>query len=111
MTHNVHDRVKRQAGSTIYSTTNLEPSCIYITAERGVFQLNQQGAACYQTCMNNNLEALWGLLPVGHGVTRGGEVGGGWGENSSPVCREESADLSGGVRVEQAVSKDARRLH
>lgn len=39
------------------------------------------------------------------------EVGEGWGESSSPICREKRGDLSRGVEVEQAVSKDTRRLH
>lgn len=39
------------------------------------------------------------------------EVGEGWGESCSPICRENGVDLSRGVKVEQAVSKDARRLH
>lgn len=39
------------------------------------------------------------------------EVGEDWGESCSPVCREKRVDLSWGVKVEQAVSKDARRLH
>lgn len=47
------------------------------------------------------------VLPGGDGVTRVSEAGEGWGESCSPICREET--LSRGV--EEAVSKDARRLH
>lgn len=39
------------------------------------------------------------------------ELGEGRGERRPPICRENRVDLSGGVEVEQAVSKDAGRLH
>lgn len=51
------------------------------------------------------------LLPGRGSVTGVSEVGEGRGESSSPICREERGDLSSGIEVEQAVSKDARRLH
>lgn len=51
------------------------------------------------------------ILPGGVGVTCVSEVGEGWGESCSPICREKRDDLSRGVKVEQAVSKGARRLH
>ena len=60
---------------------------------------------------NNLLSALVEILPGGVGVTCVSEVGEGWGESSSPVCREKRGDLSVGVKVEQAVSKDAGMLH
>lgn len=52
-----------------------------------------------------------GFLPGGVGVTRVSELGEGRGERRPPICRENRVDLSGGVEVEQAVSKDAGRLH
>lgn len=83
-------------------------------ATGGIFLLDQQGAAYYQACFTNNLYGfgLSGILPGGEwSVTCVSEVGEGRSDSCPPICRGKRVDLSRGVKVEQAVSKDARRLH
>ena len=75
--------------------------------------LDQQRSAFYQARFYKPVSVLGagGFLPGGVGVARVSELGEGRGERRPPICRENRVDLSGGVKVEQAGSKDAGRLH
>lgn len=55
--------------------------------------------------------AFFFFLPGGDSVTRVNKEGEGRSERFPPISRGKRVDLSGGVKVEQAVSKNARRLH
>lgn len=57
-----------------------------------------------------NTLSFFQALPVRDRVRYVGEVGEGWGVSCPPVCRENRADLSWMVQVQQTVSKDTRRL-
>lgn len=50
------------------------------------------------------------VLPGGDGVTCVNEVGEGMGESWPPFCRGQKVDLSGRLKVQQAVSEDTRGL-
>lgn len=49
------------------------------------------------------------ILPGGDACRS--KVGESWGESCSPICREKRGCLRRGVKVEQTIGKDTRRLH